>query len=176
MSDAADPSGSSASDSVRELVVPASLDGVRLDKAVAELLPELSRARVKRAIDLGVVRVNGRKMSKGSTVTGGDRIGIDIAQVADAPAVPEPGAPLRVVFESAQVAVVDKPAGQPTAPLRPGEVGTLVNAVLGHYPELVPTEEAFVGHSPREPASSTAWTRRRAARSSSPAPPQRSTP
>src|SRR5579872_2505513 len=142
MSDAPAPNGSSASQSVRELVVPASLDGVRLDKAVAELLPELSRARVKRAIDLGAVRVNGRKMPKGSTVAGGDRVGVDVAQVADAPAVPEAGAPLRVVFESAQVLVVDKPAGQPTAPLRPGEVGTLVNAVLGHYPELVPSEDA----------------------------------
>jgi 23S rRNA pseudouridine1911/1915/1917 synthase len=151
MSDAADPTGSPGSDTLRELVVPASLDGVRLDKALAELLPELSRARVKRAIDLGAVRVNGRRMPKGSTVAVGDRVGIDVAQVVDAPAAPEPGAALRVVFESAEVVVVDKPAGQPTAPLRPGEVGTLVNALLGRYAELVPTDEAFVGHSPREP-------------------------
>jgi len=136
---------------VRELVVPAALDGARLDKALARLMPELSRARLKRAIDLGAVRVNGRRMPKGGTVADGDVVRVDTAQVADAPAVVTPGAPLRVVFENDQVVVVDKPAGQPTAPLRPGEVGTLVNAILGRYPELVPNGDAFVGHSAREP-------------------------
>jgi 23S rRNA pseudouridine1911/1915/1917 synthase len=135
----------------RELVVPASLQGARLDKAIAELVPELSRARVKRAIELGAVRVNGRRLAKGATVTEGDLLRIDVAQVADVPAVPTAGAPLRVLLETASIAVVDKPAGQPTAPLRPGEVGTLVNAILGRYPEIVPTEESFIGHSAREP-------------------------
>jgi 23S rRNA pseudouridine1911/1915/1917 synthase len=137
---------------LRELVVPESLDGVRLDKAITELLPELSRARVKRAIELGAVRVNGRRQPKGGIVATKDVILIDIAQVADAPAVATPGAPLRVVLETAQIIVVDKPAGQPTAPLRPGETGTLVNALLGQYPELVPDGlGGFIGHSPREP-------------------------
>jgi 23S rRNA pseudouridine1911/1915/1917 synthase len=136
---------------VRELVVPASLQGARLDKAIAELVPELSRARVKRAIELGVVRVNGRRMAKGATVNEGDLLRIDVSHVADAPAVASPGAPLRVLLETSAVAVVDKPAGQPTAPLRSGETGTLVNAILARYPELLPTEEVFVGHSPREP-------------------------
>jgi 23S rRNA pseudouridine1911/1915/1917 synthase len=136
----------------RELVVPAALQGARLDKAIAELLPELSRARVKRAVDLGAVRVNGRRLAKGATVHEGDLLRVDVAQVADVPAVPSPGAPLRVLLETPTIAVVDKPAGQPTAPLRPGEVGTLVNAVLGRYPELVPADNAsFIGHSAREP-------------------------
>jgi 23S rRNA pseudouridine1911/1915/1917 synthase len=137
---------------VRELVVPESLDGVRLDKAVAELVPELSRARVKRAIELGAVRVNGKRLPKGGTVSSRDVVRVDVAQVAEAPAVGTPGAPLKVVLENAQVIVVDKPPGQPTAPLRPGETGTLVNAILGRYAELVPDSlHGFVGHSPREP-------------------------
>jgi 23S rRNA pseudouridine1911/1915/1917 synthase len=137
---------------VRELVVPESLDGARLDKAVAQLLPDVSRARVKRAIELGAVRVNGRRLAKGGTVSKGDALRVDVAQVADAPALATPDAPLKVVLENAQVVVVDKPANQPTAPLRPGETGTLVNAILGHYPELVPRDtESFIGHSAREP-------------------------
>jgi 23S rRNA pseudouridine1911/1915/1917 synthase len=136
---------------VRELVVPAELNGARLDKALARLMPELSRARVKRAIELGAVRVNGRRVPKGGNVADGDVVRIDTAQVIDAPAVGTPGAPLKVLFESDQVVVVDKAAGQPTAPLRPGEVGTLVNAILGRYPELVPNADSFVGHSAREP-------------------------
>ena len=139
-------------ENVRELVVPTSLAGVRLDKALAQLLPELSRARIKRAIELGAVRVNGRRLAKGGTVGDGDALRIDVAQVADAPAVATPGAPLRIVFERDDLAIADKPAGQPTAPLRPGETGTLVNAVLGRYPELVPAgPEEFIGHAAREP-------------------------
>jgi len=132
--------------------VPGSLAGTRLDKVIAELVPELSRARARRAIDLGVVRVNGRRAPKGTPVAAGDVVSIDVGQVAEAPAVATPGAPLRVLLETAQVVVVDKPAGQPTSPLRPGETGTLVNALLGRYPELVPGEDgSAVGHSAREP-------------------------
>lgn len=136
----------------RELTVPETLDGARLDKVIVQLLPELSRARARRAIDLGAVRVNGRRLPKGGTVATGDRVRIDVAQVADAAAVPTPGAPLHVLLETPTVVVVDKPAGQPTAPLRPGETGTLVNALLGRYPELIPGEDgSFIGHAAREP-------------------------
>jgi 23S rRNA pseudouridine1911/1915/1917 synthase len=136
----------------RELAVPDSLHGARLDKALAQLVPELSRARVRRAIELGVVRVNGRRLPKGGVVSRGDLVRIDVAAVADTPAAPTADAPLHVLLETAEVVVVDKPAGQPTAPLRPAERGTLVNAVLGRYPELVPSNaDSFVGHSAREP-------------------------
>jgi 23S rRNA pseudouridine1911/1915/1917 synthase len=146
------PSDSTLAAAVREFVVTAPLHGARLDKAIAQLLPELSRARVKRAVELGAVRVNGRRMAKGGTVSEGDKVRIDVAQVADSPAVGSPGAALKIVLETAQVVVVDKPAGQATAPLRPGESGTLVNAILGRYPELVPFgPETFIGHSSREP-------------------------
>jgi 23S rRNA pseudouridine1911/1915/1917 synthase len=146
------PPEAGAGSPVREATVPDGLDGARLDKAVAELFPELSRARAKRAIEMSAVRINGKRGPKGGSVARGDVIRVDVAQVADAPAVGTPGAPLKVVLETAQLLVVDKPAGQPTAPLRPGETGTLVNAVLGRYPELVPDGlEGFFGHSAREP-------------------------
>jgi 23S rRNA pseudouridine1911/1915/1917 synthase len=136
----------------REIVVPESLSGTRLDKAIAALLPELSRARIKRAVELGAVRVNGRRMPKGGNVAVGDVVRIDVAQVLDVAPLPTPEAALRIAFENEQVVVVDKPAGQPTAPLRPGETGTLVNALLGHYPELLPDgPETFIGHALREP-------------------------
>src|SRR5258708_20996095 len=133
---AAAPSGLIGS--VREVVVPDELDGVRLDKAVAELLPELSRARAKRAIEMGAVRVNGRRLAKGGTVAHNDVLRVDVSQEADAPAPGTPGAPLKVVLERADLLVVDKPAGQPTPPPTPRETGTPVTALLGRYAELVP--------------------------------------
>ncbi len=133
---------------VTELLVTDSLDGARLDKATVELAAgKLSRAKVKRAIDAGEVRVNGRRRPKGALVAKGDRITLEGAAAdSDDSALPDPDAPLAVKFESSSVVVVDKPAGQPTAPLRPGETGTLANALLARYPEL-----AGVGYSAREP-------------------------
>jgi 23S rRNA pseudouridine1911/1915/1917 synthase len=129
-------------------IVPDSLEGARLDKAVAELVPGASRAQVKRAIEAGAVRVNGRRAPKGALVKSGDKLNVDDAALArtDAPCVPSPDAPLTVRYEDASVLVVDKPAGQPSAPIRAGETGTLANALVGRYPEL-----AGLGYSPREP-------------------------
>jgi len=137
-----------AKDVKTEYTVPDQLDGERLDRAAAQLASGLSRARLKRAIEGGAVRVNGRRRPKGALVAKGDVISIDTSQVSDAdsPAEPTPDAPLVVSFEGEGVLVVDKPAGQPTAPLRPGEVGSLANALVGRYPEL-----AGVGYSAREP-------------------------
>jgi len=136
------------SPAIREFTVPPHLDGARLDRAAAELASGMSRARLKRAIDAGAVRVNGRRRAKGETVAQGDVIAIDTSQIAepDGPAVATPDAPLTVRFEGEGVLVVEKPAGQATAPLLSGETGALANALVGRYPEL-----AGVGYSPREP-------------------------
>ena len=117
-------------------------------------LPPSSRracrvARLKRAIEEGHVRVNGAAAPKGAPVATGETITIARDEVAapDEPATPEPEAPARRALRGRlAVLVVDKPAGQPTAPLRAGERGTLANALVGHYPEL-----AGVGYGPREP-------------------------
>ncbi len=131
-----------------EYVVPAALDGARLDKAAAALATGLSVARVKRAIDEGHVRVDGRRRAKGAPVATGEKITIARGEIAapDAPCTPEPDAPLVLRFESDTVLVADKRAGQPTAPLRAGERGSLANALVGRFPEL-----AGVGYGPREP-------------------------
>ncbi len=132
----------------REYLVPKELDGARVDKAAMTLVTNVSRAKMKQAIADGSVRVNGRRRPKGATVSEGEVITVVAEAVAPSAsgAVPEPDAPLSVVFESPAVLVVDKPAGQPSAPLVDGETGTLANALVGHYPEL-----ASVGYSPREP-------------------------
>ena len=130
-----------------EFVVTEGLDGARLDKATVELAAgALSRSKVKRAIDAGEVKVNGRWRAKGALVVKGEVITVEAPVDAAEEAVAEPGASLVVRFESPAVVVVDKPAGQPTAPLRAGETKTLANALLGRYPEL-----AGIGYSPREP-------------------------
>jgi 23S rRNA pseudouridine1911/1915/1917 synthase len=131
-----------------ERTVTQELDGARLDKAVVALVEGASRAKVKKAIDAGEIRVNGRLVAKGGIVHAGDVIDVEESAVrtGDSPAVPEPDAPVVVRHETPDLLVVDKRAGQPTAPLRADETGTLANALVGHYPEL-----AGVGYSAREP-------------------------
>ncbi len=90
---------------------------------------------------------HGRRAVKGDVATPGDAIEIDLDETAQgSAAVADPDAPLSVVLETPLVVVLDKPAGQPTAPLDPGERGTLANALLARYPET-----AGIGFSPREP-------------------------
>lgn len=131
-----------------ECTVTEELGGARLDKALVSLVEGASRARVKRAIEDGEIRVNGRRAPKGAVVNAGDVITAPetLGRSADEAIAPEPDAPLRVVFEGKEVLVVDKPAGQPTAPLRADEAGTLAGALVGHHPEL-----AGIGYNAREP-------------------------
>jgi 23S rRNA pseudouridine1911/1915/1917 synthase len=127
--------------------------GVRLDKLVVQKVPGLGRAGAKRLFAEGRVRVvaggdgRGRRAAKGDVAAAGDAIEIEIdEQASGAAAAPDPDAPLTIVLETPEVVVADKPAGQPTAPLAPGERGALANALLARYPEM-----AGVGFSPREP-------------------------
>jgi 23S rRNA pseudouridine1911/1915/1917 synthase len=125
--------------------------GARLDKILVQKVPGLGRAGAKRLFAEGRVRVVtgglGHKASKGDIANPGDSIELDLEETAQgSAAVPDPEAPLTVLLETPHVVVLDKPAGQPTAPLDPGERGTLANALLARYPEL-----AGIGFSPREP-------------------------
>ncbi len=130
-----------------DITVTADLDGARLDKALVTLLPNASRAKVKRAIEEGLVRVNGRRAAKGTSVAAGDSLRVESDDLESTGAcVPTPDAPLDVRFETTKLLVVYKPAKTPTAPIRAGETGTLANALVGHYPEL-----AGVGYGEREP-------------------------
>src|SRR5271165_3691336 len=122
---------------IKEFRVTEALDGARVDKAALALVTGLSRAQVKRAIADGSIRVQGRYRAKGASVAAGEVLSIETdAEVAqDGSAVPTRDAPLNVVLETPALVIVDKPAGQPTAPLRAGETGTLANALAGRYPE-----------------------------------------
>lgn len=135
-----------------KIEVTDTLAGTRLDKLVISQIEGLSRAAAKRLFDEGKVRVlstghtRAHNGAKGDVAALGDVLEIDLATPTPASAVPDPEAPLDIVLEREDLLIADKPAGQPTAPLDPGERGTLANALLARYPEL-----AGIGFSPREP-------------------------
>jgi 23S rRNA pseudouridine1911/1915/1917 synthase len=105
----------------------------RLDRALADALG-LGRAAVKRAFQLGEVRVGGRRARASDAAVPGSLVSVDVEERAGAPA-PEPGAPLSVLAVHPRLVVVDKPAGMAVHPLAAGEGGTLANAVVARFPE-----------------------------------------
>jgi 23S rRNA pseudouridine1911/1915/1917 synthase len=127
----------------RTLQLPAAAAGRRLDVVVGEVLG-LSRARVKSLFEAGAVRVDGRRPSKGDRATGGARVEVELAEEAPA-LVPEPTLGLAVLYLDDWLVALDKPAGMPSHPLKPGETRTLANALVARFPEVV-----GAGEDPRE--------------------------
>lgn len=121
--------------------------GIRLDVVLARRVPGLSRRRAQEMLESGTIRLNGRRARKGDRIAAGDRLSLAHAPVpSDFPAQPDPTVPIEVVFEDEHLAVIDKPAGVPSHPLRPDELGTAASFVVARWPET-----CFVGYRAREP-------------------------
>lgn len=119
----------------RRVVLQAERGGVRVDKYVAEAVPELSRAAAQRLIDEGRILVNGAVVKASYRLEPGDNIAVEIPPPVEVNIAPE-AIPLDIVYEDADLLVVNKPAGMVVHPAFGHASGTLVNAVLAHCPDL----------------------------------------
>ncbi|MBV9567184.1 MAG: RluA family pseudouridine synthase [Hyphomicrobiales bacterium] len=109
--------------------------GERLDRVLARNFAEFSRARLQALIREGAVRIGKTTASDPSLkLRGGEKITLAVPQ----PRSPEPQGqdiPLSVLYEDAQVIVIDKPAGLVVHPAAGHVDGTLVNALIAHCGE-----------------------------------------
>ena len=105
--------------------------GERLDKTLADLLPDISRARVQALIAEGAVSRDGMAITSGSQKAQAGDYRLLIPPPAPAEPLPE-AIPLTVLYEDAHLIVIDKPAGMAAHPAPGSETGTLVNALLHH--------------------------------------------
>ncbi len=110
------------------------LGGVRLDKYVAERC-HLSRSRVQKLITEGLVLVEGQPAKPSRKLESGEVISVTLPPSPSVQLEPE-AIPLQIVYEDSEVLVIDKPPGLTVHPAPGHESGTLVNAILAHYPEL----------------------------------------
>jgi 23S rRNA pseudouridine1911/1915/1917 synthase len=118
--------------SPEHLVIGPDQAGERLDRALAMLLPDLSRTRLKALMLEGAVTLNGKVADNPKHKT---QLGDQVSLVLPPPVAAEPAAeaiPLDVVFEDAHLLVIDKPAGLVVHPASGHDSGTLVNALLAH--------------------------------------------
>ena len=108
--------------------------GARLDKAVSELT-ELSRGLANEQIKEGKILVNGQVKKAKYTVKEGDVISYEVPQVEEVTYEAE-DIPLEIVYQDADVAVVNKPQGMVVHPSAGHTSGTLVNALMYHIKDL----------------------------------------
>jgi 23S rRNA pseudouridine1911/1915/1917 synthase len=106
--------------------------GARLDRVLAAHVAELSRTRLKALIEAGAVAVDGRTIrDPGHRVNSAAAILVDIPPPVPAKPAAEP-IPLNVVYEDADIIVIDKPKGLVVHPAAGHSSGTLVNALIAH--------------------------------------------
>ena len=103
----------------------------RLDAFLASSLDGLTRSQATRLIESSEVAVNGRAVGKSYKLAGGEDIAVTLPEPEPVEAVPQ-DIPLDVVYEDADVIVVNKPSGMVVHPAPGHPDGTLVNALLYH--------------------------------------------
>ena len=114
-----------------ELLVLPEEDGQRLDKFLSERLEELTRTAAEKLAISGEVCKSGVALSKSYKVRAGDCIAVTIPAPVEAEVLPE-AIPLDIVYEDADLLVVNKPKGMIVHPGAGNPSGTLVNALLAH--------------------------------------------
>lgn len=117
---------------VLRLTLPPEAAGQRMDKAIALAAPQLSRARIQALMAAGEVEVGGEPALDASAKA---RAGAEVVITLPPPdaATPAPQElPLTILFEDADLIVIDKAAGMAAHPAPGTPDGTLVNALLHH--------------------------------------------
>jgi len=127
-----------------ELIAREADSGHRLDKFLTQHVAGVGRHKAAELCAAGRVRIDGQRAKKSSLVAPGTTITVELDEPESL--TPEPELPLEVRLERAELVIVNKPAGMPTAPLATDERGTLCGALLGRYPEM-----QGVGYRAREP-------------------------
>jgi 23S rRNA pseudouridine1911/1915/1917 synthase len=130
------PLNQSEDKDVRKVLAGAEDDGMRLDRFLAQSLPDLSRSRLQSLIAQGAVSTDGETIGDADkAVKQGEEYCIRVPP----PLPAEPAAqhiPLKIVYEDSDLIVVDKPAGLVVHPASGNPDGTLVNALLAHCSDL----------------------------------------
>jgi 23S rRNA pseudouridine1911/1915/1917 synthase len=116
-------------------MVPADVEGTRLDLFLASVLPEHSRSQIQRLIKEGRIRVEGREAKPNHSVRAGQSVTVDVPEPVEATPRAE-ALPLPILYQDSDLIVVDKPAGMVVHPAAGHSSGTLVNALLHHVDDL----------------------------------------
>jgi 23S rRNA pseudouridine1911/1915/1917 synthase len=120
----------------RQVSVPAAGHGARLDRALADMVPEFSRSYLQQLIATAAVELNGVAITKASArVKAGDTLRIELKPTPQSQAFKPEEMALDVVFEDAHLLVINKSAGRVVHPAPGNWSGTLLNGLLARDPQ-----------------------------------------
>ena len=125
--------------------VPDELAGLRLDQALAQMFPDYSRSRLKEWLLSGAIRVEGGPRRPRDAVSGGELVEFEPQPEPEVQVAAEP-IELDIVFEDADLLVINKPAGLVVHPGAGNPRGTLMNGLLHHAAELENVPRAGIIH------------------------------
>jgi len=125
--------------------VPPELAGERLDRAAAAIWSDYSRSRIQQWIASGALTVDGAAAASRLKLRGGETLAVEATLEPLLELAPEPIA-LDIVFEDADLIVVDKPAGLVVHPGAGNPGGTLLNALLNYDAALAKVPRAGLVH------------------------------
>ncbi len=150
LTDIADDSFEGAADievELREVRVPLEGHGVRLDRVLADIVPEFSRSYLQQMIAAGLVQVNGLKCAKSSArVKAMDSISIELKPTPQSQAFKPEVMALDVVFEDDFLLIINKPAGLVVHPAPGNWSGTLLNGLLARDAQACLLPRAGIVH------------------------------
>jgi 23S rRNA pseudouridine1911/1915/1917 synthase len=118
------------------VVTPDAGGGGRLDVFLADKLPGLSRAQVQKVIGGGGVRVGSFARKAGYKLKTGDRVAVEYEVPPPEEGLRPENIPLKVIYQDADIIVIDKPPGLVVHPGAAHPSGTLANALIHHFPEV----------------------------------------
>jgi 23S rRNA pseudouridine1911/1915/1917 synthase len=130
---------------VHQVTLPAQAAGQRFDQALAQALPQYSRARLQQWIAAGYARIEGRPLLGKNRVLGGEQVRVEVHLAKEAGVAAE-AAPVEVVFRDPAMLVVNKPAGLVVHPGAGNPRHTLQNALLGLDSKLALVPRAGLVH------------------------------
>jgi len=132
---------------VRELLVPAELHGQRLDRMLVAGVPEFSRSYLQQLLEDGAVTRAGLVQLKSAfKVKAGERWQIELRATPQSQAFKPESMALNVVYEDADIRVIDKPTGLVVHPAPGNWSGTLMNGLLGLDPAVMELPRAGIVH------------------------------
>ena len=147
VNEAQDEADGSAEMELRRVKVPAESHGGRLDKVLADLVPEFSRSYLRQLIEAGSVLVEGLKTVKPSSkVKAGVELTLELRPTPQSQAFKAEAMALEIVFEDPYLLVINKPAGLVVHPAPGNWSGTLLNGLLARDPQAAYLPRAGIVH------------------------------
>ncbi len=137
----------SSQEEVRVAAVPVALHGQRLDRVLAQLVPEFSRSYLQQLIEQGEALIDGRVTTKVSAkVRLGHQLQITLRATPQSQAFVPEAMPIEVVYEDEHLRVIHKPAGLVVHPAPGNWRGTLLNGLLALDPKASEVPRAGIVH------------------------------